>query len=365
MATSKETIAGLIGGGGAERMGLFEGIWRDTLEKWVGEGYPTDGAGEPVPPADHFGYDMVDFGGGWFDALPLRGYSEVIEETDQWDIKRNGAGAALKYWKNKSGTPEHIDFLMTSREVWERDYRPHMLETDPERIDIEKAARALEKNRAANKWSFMGHLFIWENMRQSMGDYTMYQSLLLDPGWIHDYNRVYTDFFKAHYELLFREAGLPEGVWICEDLAYRNGLLCSPKVLEELIFPYFAEMVDFFHSYGLPVVLHSCGGVREALPLIVDAGFDGLNPMEVKAGCDVLEFAKAYGDRLAFIGGMDARIFESGDRAAIRDEIVRITTGIRAIGARYVFASDHSLSTNVAYDDYRFALEIFRENMLY
>jgi len=136
-------------------------------------------------------------------------------------------------------------------------------------------------------------------------------------------------------------------------------------VLGELIFPYFAEMVDFFHSHGLPVVLHSCGGVREALPLIVDAGFDGLHPMEVKAGCDVLEFARAYGDRLAFIGGMDARILESGDRAAIRDEIVRITAGIRTIGARYVFASDHSLSTNVAYDDYRFALEIFRENMLY
>jgi len=364
MRDSKQIIDGLMGGEGAGRMGLFEYIWWDTLEKWVDEGYPTGEDGKPVEPGEHFGYDMAE-AGGWFDALPIRGYSEVIEETDQWDIKRNGAGAALKYWKHKSGTPEHIDFLMTSREVWERGYRPHLLKVDPGRVDVEKAAQALERNRARNRWSFMGHLFIWENMRQSMGDYTMYQSLLLDPGWIRDYNRVYTDFFKAHYELLFREAGLPDGVWIYEDLGYRNGLFCSPKVLGELIFPYFAEMVDFFHSHGLPVVLHSCGGVREALPLIVDAGFDGLHPMEVKAGCDVLEFARAYGDRLAFIGGMDARILESGDRAAIRDEIVRITAGIRTIGARYVFASDHSLSTNVAYDDYRFALEIFRENMLY
>ena len=364
MQTSKEVIGGLVGGQGAERMGLFESIWWDTLEKWVAEGYPTDGEGKAVPPGDYFGYDMAS-SGGWFDALPVRDFSEVVEETEDWDIKRNGAGAALKYWKNKSGTPEHIDFLMKSREVWERDYRSRLLEVDPKRVDLEEARRALETNRGKGKWSFMGHLFIWENMRRSMGDYTMYQSLLLDPGWIHDYNRVYTDFFKAHYQLLFREAGLPDGVWMYEDLGYKNGLFCSPKVLEDLIFPYFAEMVDFFHSYDLPVVLHSCGGVREALPLIVDAGFDGLNPMEAKAGCDVLEFAREYGDRLAFIGGMDARIFESGDRHAIRDEVLRLTGGMKSLGARYVFASDHSLSTNVSYDDYRYALEVFRENMLY
>ena len=72
----------------------------------------------------------------------------------------------------------------------------------------------------------------------------------------------------------------------------------SPKVFAELIFPYFAELVEFFHSYGVPVVLHSCGFTEPLLDLIVEAGFDGLNPMEAKAGCDVLKFAEKYGDRL-------------------------------------------------------------------
>ena len=364
MQTSKEVVDNLLRGRNAERVGLFDSPWSDTLEKWVGEGYPRDAEGTPVDPVDHFGFDMCGVG-GWFDAMPLRGVSDIVDETDEWEIRRNGAGAALKYWKHKSGTPEHIDFRMTSRAVWERDYRHHVLDIDRDRINTQENAERLAKRRGQGLWTFYGDLFIWENMRQSMGDVCMYESLLLDPGWIHDYNRVYTDFFKAHYRTLFEEAGKPDGVWVYEDLGYKNGLFCSPDVLEQLIFPYFAELVDFFHSYDLPVVLHTCGGIGQALPLIVEAGFDALNPMEVKAGCDPLAFAERYKDRIAFIGGLDARILESGDRRHIRSEVIRLIEGMKARGARFVFASDHSISTNVAYADFAYALDVYREHMAY
>ena len=362
---SQELIDNILRGKKAERIGLFDYLWKDTLEKWVKEeGYPKDEAGEPLNPADVFGFDMCNVG-GWFDIYPHRGVLDLIEETDVWEIRRNGAGAALKRWKHKSGTPEHIDFLMTSRKIWERDYRPHLLEVDRERLNIEENARDLKKRREQGIWAFYGHMFVWENMRQSMGDFCMYESLMLDPDWIHDYNRVYTDFFKAHYRVLFEEAGIPDGIWIYEDLGYRNGLFCSPKVLEELIFPYFRELVDFFHSYNLSVVLHTCGNITEALPLIVDAGFDALNPMEVKAGCDTLKFAGKYGDKLVFIGGLDVRIFESKDRRLMRREIKKLVKGMKSIGAGYVFGSDHSISTNITMADFKYCIDVYKEFMMY
>jgi len=364
LQNSREVIDSLLRGGRAERVGLFDSPWNDTLEKWVGEGYPTDGDGKPVSPVDHFGFDLAGVG-GWFDIMPIRGMEELVEETDEWKVVRNGAGASLKWWKKKSGTPEHIDFRMTSRDVWERQYRPRLLSLDRARLDVDATRKELARRREQGLWTFYGHLFVWENMRRSMGDITLYESLLLDPGWIRDYNRVYTDFFMAHYKLLFDEAGLPDGVWMYEDLGYRNALFCSPKVLADLIFPYFREMVDFFHSYGLPVVLHSCGRVSEALDLIVAAGFDALNPMEVKAGNDALAYAEKYGDRLAFIGGLDARVLESGDRSVIRREVARLVDGMKSLGARYVFGSDHSLSTNVRYADFQYALSVYREHMAY
>ena len=365
MQTSSEIINGLLRKRPVERMGLNDSPWGDTLAKWAAEeGYPRNESGQHADPVDVFGFDMVCCG-GWFDPLPLRGKDEVLEETDEWIVRRNGAGAALKQWKHKSGTPEHVDFRMTSRDVWDRDYRHHLLGAERGRLDVDGSKRELARRRAERRWTYFGSLGFWEVMRCSMGDICMFESLLLDPAWIHDFNRVYTDFFKAHYKILIEEAGKPDGVWLYEDLGFSKGLFCSPSALETLIFPYYKELVDFFHGYDLPVVLHSCGGITNAIELIVGAGFDALNPMEVKAGCDVVAFARKYGDRLAFVGGMDARVFESGDRQRIRTEVVRLCTSIKDIGARYVFGSDHSISPNVKLGDFRYAIDVYKENMMY
>jgi len=96
MTTSRELIDNLLRGKNAERVGLMGSPWGDTIAAWVEQGYPTrmeyrevgeewwrreDGmwvdvevAGEyeePVPPWEHFGYDMAGIG-PWFDVMPVR-----------------------------------------------------------------------------------------------------------------------------------------------------------------------------------------------------------------------------------------------------------------------------------------------------
>lgn len=372
-----------------DRVGLFDAPWGDTLGAWMSQGYPSvpvfrkkgekiwmaDGRlrevekdGEypdPVPPWRHFGYDLTCVG-GWYDWQPRRGESVLIEETDEWEVKRNGAGAAFKYWKHKSGTPEHVDFLMASRQIWERDYRPHLLELDLERLDLPGTRKAFEEARQAGVWTYFGHIFVWEILRASLGDVSLYENLLLDPGWIRDFNQVYTSFFKTHHGYLLEHCGAPDGIWIYDDLGYRNGLLASPKVLADLIFPFYRDFIAFCHSLGLPVILHSCGSVAEAVPMIVEAGFDALNPMERKAaGNDPFAFAERYGDRIAFIGGLDARVLETNDPATIRREVAAYIDGMKARGARLVFMTDHSISPRVRYQSYLVALEVYREHASY
>jgi uroporphyrinogen decarboxylase len=354
---AREVIDTIIRGGHIERIGWYDSPWSDTLQLWHSQG--NIAAGEVNP----FQFDMCNVGGS-FDIQPIPRVSELVAETEEWAIRRNGAGAALKYWKNKSGTPEHIDFRMTSRDIWERDYREQLLVIDRSRVDVVDTARKLAAARQRGEWTFYGNICIWETMRQSLGDICMMESLLLDPEWILDYNRVYTDFFINHFRLLIEEAGKPDGIWIYEDLGYKNGLFCSPSTLADLFFPFYREIVEFFHGYNLPVVLHSCGGITEALPLIIASGFDALNPMEVKAGCDVLAFADRYADKIAFIGGLDARVLESGDRNVIKREVVRLVKGMKERGGRYVFGSDHSISPNVAYEDFLYAREVYREHMV-
>ena len=365
MRDSREVIDAIIHRRPSPRVGLFDSPWGQTLQDWVRQGMPADAEGKPVDPTEHFGFDMVR-AGGWFDLQPKLGVNELLEETDEWKITRDGAGAVFKRWKKRAGTPEHIDFAMTSRAVWDRDYRPHLTGPfDRQRLpDLDITRRRMARQKELGLWKFYGHLFIWEIMRCTMGDYTMYTSLIEDPDWVHDFARVYTDLFKVGYTIYFDEVGLPDGVWLYEDLGYKGSLFCNPRLLEELIFPYYRELVEFFHSYGLPVVLHTCGFTEPALDLIVSAGFDALNPMEAKAGNDALRIAERYGDRLAFIGGLDARILESGDRERIRRGVTDLVEGMKRLGASYVFGSDHSLSTLVKYDDFLYALDVYRQHMM-
>lgn len=367
MQTSRQVIDNLMRGKPAERVGFTDSPWLQTLAAWVDQGYPTDDAGQPVAPVDHFGFDMVD-SGCWFPWDAKLNANQVIEESSDWRITRNGSGAALKYWKEKAGTPEHIDFHMTSREIWENEYKPHVVGSAPQRVTAEAIGdtrKNLQTQRQQNRWAHFGHMFIWEGMRRSLGDVCLYESMLLDPDWIHDYCRTYTDLYKACYTILLEQAGIPDGVWIYEDLGYKNSLFCSPDTYAELIFPYFTEMCDFFHRYDLPVVLHSCGFTEPIIDMAIEAGFDGLNPMEVKAGNDPLRIADKVGDRLALIGGLDARILESRDRNLIQTEVIKLVDGMKDRGARFVFASDHSLSTNVRLDDFQFAISVYRDHMLY
>ena len=356
---SKQVTENLLQKKKAERIGLYENIWPQTLQRWIQEGYPKDS-----PPNEYFGFDINRIGFSC-NTMPKLNAGEILEETDEWRVTRNGAGAALKYWKHRAGTPEHIDFLMVTPEIWQSEYRWRLLELDMNRFNFGGAEAGYKKYRDAGKWVGSMSSFIWETMRQSMGDMCMYESLADEPDWIHDFNDVYTNFYITHYKVFFEKVGIPDGIWISDDLGYKGGLFCSPDVLREMFLPYYKKFIDFIHSYGISVILHSCGGVEKALPFIIDAGFDALHPMERAAGCDPLKFADMYGDKLAFIGGVDKRVLESNDKELIKKEILYIMNGMKERGASYFFSSDHSLSTLVSYDSYKYAIEVYNDNKMY
>ena len=371
MMNSRDLVRGLVDRSRFDRVAAADNFWPETLDAWVAQGYPTrtvieDGAEaiKPEDPQQHLDLDLWRCGSA-VNRYPILGFEQVLEESDEWILKRDGAGAAFKTWKRKFGTPEHVDFFMKSREIWDRDYRPHLLSMDPRRIEPKKDREALQRVHGAGKASCISHIFIFEVMRQSMGDFTMYENVILDPGWVRDFNRVYTDFYIAHHRALYAEAGAPDLVQISEDLGYRDRLFISPTMLEDMFLPYYIEMVRFHHAHGVRVIFHSCGKTTEALPLILATGSDVLNPMEVKAGNDLFGFARAHGDRLAFKGGLDVRVLETGDRDLIRREVIRVVEGMKALGARYIFGSDHSVTPRVSYDSYRCALDAYREHMMY
>ena len=73
----------------------------------------------------------------------------------------------------------------------------------------------------------------------------------------------------------------------------------SPAMYRALLFPAHKKLFDFAHGCGLPVVLHCDGYVEPLIPSLIEAGIDCLQPLEVKAGMDLLKLKKRFGDQIA------------------------------------------------------------------
>lgn len=354
--TSKEIITALLARRPAERYGHYEHIWPETYKEfWPQQGYPVT-----EDPSVYFEYDIYPLG-GWVDTSSFVGRDELVEETAEWKVTKNGKGATLKHWKNKSGTPEHIGFEVTTPEIWQK-YKEPLTEFNPARYSVKEYKERLAIGREKKRYCVAGNCFVFELLRAMVGDEHFLPAMLLEPDWIKDICQTYLDFYIRHYAALFEGGGLPDGMWIYEDLGYKNGLFCSPALLDELIFPYHKKLLDFFHDYKLPVIIHSCGDIRKAVPGIINAGYACLQPMEAKAGVHVVELAKLYKDKLAFMGNIDITVLITNDRAKIKDEIESKMQALKKLGASYIFHSDHSIPPEVTLETYRYILDIFRKN---
>jgi uroporphyrinogen-III decarboxylase len=95
------------------------------------------------------------------------------------------------------------------------------------------------------------------------------------------------------------------GLWIFDDMAYNTGPLFSPTSFETIFLPAYRRMIKTYKRASAKYVFfHSDGDIRLFLDMLLDAGIDGINPLEPRARMQVDELRKRY-PRLILAGGMD------------------------------------------------------------
>jgi uroporphyrinogen-III decarboxylase len=137
----------------------------------------------------------------------------------------------------------------------------------------------------------------------------------------------------------------------------------SPTYWRTYFKPWVAQMVEAAHAAGLPVIYHGCGNVKAIFQDYIGMGVDAYNPLEVKAGMDVVELRRQYGHGIGFCGNSDIQIWESGNQAAIRRELLRKLNAAK--GGGLIFQSDHSVSSSVSGQTYDFIVKLVRERGVY
>jgi uroporphyrinogen decarboxylase len=347
-----------------ERMGAFEWFWQDTQAEWEGQGLPRG-----VNIHEHFGLDVREIKESMFRTTGDPVDDVVIDEDRETVVKLNGWGARHREWKNKPGTPEHLGFELSSEEAWRAKYRDRLLAVDRRRFpDWDGLVRSVASAESSGRFSVYQQMLVVEIMRRAMGDVVFCESMILNPGWVHDFCDVVTEMIIAHLDLAIREVGRPDGIWAYDDMGYTAAPFFSPAMYREFIFPYHRRVAGFCHDHGLPLILHACGRIRPFLPHLAEAGIDALHSIEAKAGQHVAEFAAAVaalGRKMAFVGNIDIRAFEANDPAVLEAEIAPKLKAVRDNRIPYVFMSDHSIPKTVRLATYEGALEIFGRSSRY
>ncbi|TFH04331.1 MAG: hypothetical protein E4H09_03775 [Spirochaetales bacterium] len=359
--TKRETIKALLGRQLPDRVGLNEHFWPFIIENaWHEQGVPHE-----TDFVQRFGLDLRSI--SWFSApAPRPDLAAVVDESEEWIVERDGWGAAIKTWKYKAGTPEHVAFTMTSPEIWKREFRDAFEAISVrDHLDLVAFAKSYREAMAGDEFVTYSSLFVFEELRKVLGDMTMLESLLLEPEWIHDFCSRITRKYIDYFELLFSEVGLPDGVHIYDDLGYTAAPFASPACHREMIHPYHKQLFDLFKDYHLPIILHTCGDFRPHLDCIIESGADCIQAMEAKTGMNVVRLAEQYKDKLCFMGNIDIRALETGSRDLIRDECLGKLNGMKKLRAPYIYMSDHSIPPSVSVSDYEYMLELFRENCRY
>jgi uroporphyrinogen decarboxylase len=135
-----------------------------------------------------------------------------------------------------------------------------------------------------------------------------------------------------------------------DDLGMQSGPQISPEMYRRIFKPRHKLLWETAKSLApVKVMLHCCGGVRELLPDLIDAGLDAINPVQITCrGMEPDGLKRDFGRDIVFWGGgCDTReILPRGSPQAVRDH-VRRQVEIMSKAGGFVFQQVHNILANV------------------
>jgi uroporphyrinogen decarboxylase len=351
--TSRELIVAAISRTPAERIPLTDmSFWPETIARWEREGLPL---GSDV--YDHFGLDRIFI---WDTDDSPKMSERALEEDEVSVTTQDSFGCIVRSWKNSYHPPVHLSYgAQDTSEVTE--YMRRYDGLDPFQVsewrlsDYRKAAARgdfVMVSPLEPAWFVISRLLGFERGLTAFVEY---------PEEMIAAMRRLMDYSLAHIGWLIESKGIRfDSLYFSADLCFKNGMLFSPKVYREVIQPIHREFRQFCDKHGLLLMLHCDGDVRQFIPLIIESGFQVIEPLEARAGNDVRLLKPLYGDEITFWGNIDADVIANGTKEQIRHEVISKVT-VAKQGGGYIYHIDHSVPPTVSYSNYRILMETLRE----
>lgn len=325
----------------ADRVPIVDRPWGASLERWRREGMPAD-----ANYMDFFGMDRV--ARITMDGTP-QFEKKVLEETEDYIVQTTGWGATMKNWKHAASTPEYRDFTVVDRDSWEK--AKARMKPTRDRVDWDLLKKQYPTWVKEGYWMQARIDFGFDITHSwAVGTERFLFALVEDPEWCVDMFSKELEIHLALLDMIWDEGYRFDAIYWPDDMGYKGKQFFSLDLYRELVKPFHKKAIEWAHAKKIKAHLHSCGNIVPFVPELIEIGLDALNPLEIKAGMDPFALKKSYGDKLVFHGGFNVSLWDHPDR--MRAEMERLLPTLKQ-GGGYIFASDHSIPSNLGIEEVR------------
>ena len=328
-----------------DRVPVYDGgFWDEFADKWR----TARSLGPEAAMTDEFRQDMFV---AWANEKPFFSSMGEVRREGGWIYSKDGWGQTLRT-RPGAKFSETVDRVLKKRSDLDG------IEFEPPELDdryttfLADVEREVPLGKAV--FAKIGGLFIRTSFFRGETEY------LIDLAEDESFARAVTARVGEHLlavglESLRRSTLHEFGVWIFDDMCSVNAPMFSPRTFERVFVPIYKRIISTLKAAGARrVLLHCDGNLTPLLDLVVEAGFDAINPVEPNAGMDVVELLDTYRGRLAFIGGVcNTQILPSGDADRIAGRIRSVLAAGREGG---LVIATHSIGPDIPLE----AFELYR-----
>jgi uroporphyrinogen decarboxylase len=190
------------------------------------------------------------------------------------------------------------------------------------------------------QYSLMNVYALYTRLRgieQAFVDYALNHDIVL-----YCMEKTVAHYYERATRVLETLAGRVDFTWISNDMGSQEDLLFSPDTMRKLFLPGIRRMAALGRQAGGIMAMHTDGAVRKAIPDLIGAGIEILNPVQWRCkGMEREGLARDFGDRLVFHGAVDNQATLA--RGSVADVRREVRENIDIFGPGYVLAPCHNL----------------------
>lgn len=149
----------------------------------------------------------------------------------------------------------------------------------------------------------------------------------------------------------------PDFMTFAEDMSYNNGPMLSYQHFKKFLLPYYQRVIPVLQKYRIIPFVDTDGQVEPLIPWLLEAGIEGILPLEKQAGVDVARIRQNFPD-FKMIGAYDKMVMSKGEDA-MRQEFERLLPVMKSGG--FIPSCDHQTPPEVSLENYNLYLKLLEE----